>query len=268
MTVSDFSEYATELTEPNISYQNNSVTWKDDSDQTHHADGIYLDIYHDTLTNTSLFKLYCSIHHNGSKAKGQKHTIFLFIHPESVRAITLDNGRSTGPSSSKPSRQTLSFSLTQRPSLIIPKGYVLESKQRSKGLLNAVLALANVTDFIIHLNSSNITTPKRSRLELVARIFSPSATYNRPLTNKRCANLESLYGGRGGEVANLSRDVGEAPIQADLPPSYDEPQRGQVSSKHTSSRYLVSLFWTRRANSLPQINADVLIPKLRMPSLP
>ncbi|PNP46427.1 hypothetical protein THARTR1_10749 [Trichoderma harzianum] len=231
VTLSDSSDCDTETVEPNISYQNNAVTWKDDTDQTQHADGIHLDIYLDTLTNTSLFKLHCNIHHKGSKAKGQKHTIFLFIHPESVRAITLDSGRSAGPGSSKPSRHTLSFSITQQPSLIIPKGYVLESKQRSKGLLNAVLALANVTDFTIHLNSSNITTPKKKRLELVARIFSPSSALNRPLTNKRCANLESLYGGRGGEVANLSRDVGKAPMQADLPPSYDEPQRGQGSNK-------------------------------------
>ncbi|KAL6815063.1 hypothetical protein J3E69DRAFT_358908 [Trichoderma sp. SZMC 28015] len=231
VTLSDPSDCDTETAEPNISYQNNAVTWKDDTNQIQHADGIHLDIYLDTLTNTSLFKLYCNIHHKGSKAKGQKHTIFLFIHPESVRAITLDSGRSAGPSSSKPSRQTLSFSIVQQPSLIIPKGYVLESKQRSKGLLNAVLALANVTDFSIHLNSSNITIPKQTRLESVARIFSLNFAHNRPLTNKRCANLESLYGGRGGEVANLSRDVGKAPIQADLPPSYDEPQRGQISNK-------------------------------------
>ncbi|KAL7905440.1 hypothetical protein GGI35DRAFT_471665 [Trichoderma velutinum] len=231
VTLSDSSDCGTETVEPNISYQNNAVTWKDDADQTQHADGIHFDVYLDPLTNTSLFKLYCNIHHKGSKAKGQKHTIFLFIHPESVRAITLDSGRSAGLSSSKPSRHTLSFSTTQQPSLIIPKGYVLESKQRSRGLLNAVLALANVTDFTIHLNSSNITIPKKARLELVARIFSLNSAYNRPLTNKRCANLESLYGGRGGEVANPSRDVGKAPIQADLPPSYDEPQRGQVSNK-------------------------------------
>ncbi|KKP02896.1 hypothetical protein THAR02_05018 [Trichoderma harzianum] len=231
VTLSDHSDCDTETIEPNISYQNNAVTWKDDTNQTQHADGIHLDIYLDILTNTSLFKLYCNIHHKGSKAKGQKHTIFLFIHPESVRAITLDSGRSAGPSSSKPSRQILSFSIAQQPSLIIPKGYVLESKQRSKGLLNAVLALANVTDFSIHLNSSNITIPKQTRLVSVARIFSLNSAHNRPLTNKRCANLESLYGGRGGEVANLNRDVGKAPIQADLPPSYDEPQRGQVSNK-------------------------------------
>ncbi|KAH0525902.1 hypothetical protein TsFJ059_009303 [Trichoderma semiorbis] len=231
VTLSDPGDCDIETIEPNISYQNNAVTWKDDTNQTQHADGIHLDIYLDTLTNTSLFKLYCNIHHKGSKAKGQKHTIFLFIHPESVRAITLDSGRSTRPSSSKPSRQTLSFSIVQQPSLIIPKGYVVESKQRSKGLLNAVLALANVTDFGIHLNSSNITIPKQTRLESVARIFSLNSAHNRPLTNKRCANLESLYGGRGGEVANLSRDVGKAPIQADLPPSYDEPQRGQISNK-------------------------------------
>lgn len=225
------SQETTDNAEPNISYQNNAVTWKDENEQTQHADGIHFDIYLDTLTNTSLFKLYCNIHHKGSKAKGQKHTIFLFIHPESVRAITLDNGRPAGPGFSRSGRHTLSFSITQQPSLIIPKGYVLESKQRSKGLLNAVLALANVTDFAIHLNNSNIIPPKRTRLEVIARIFSPSSASNRPLTNKRCANLESLYGGRGGEVANLNKDVGKAPIEADPPPSYDGPQRGQVSNK-------------------------------------
>ncbi|KAL7935627.1 hypothetical protein V8C35DRAFT_297831 [Trichoderma chlorosporum] len=228
MTVSDSSDYTTETFEPNVSYQSNSVTWKDGTGQIQHADGFHFDIYLDSLTKTSLFKLYCHIHHKGSKAKGQKHTIFLFIYPESVRAISLDDGRCTGPSSSKLSRRALSFSTTQRPSLIIPKGYVLESKQRSKDLLNAVLALAEVTDFTIHLNSSNITTHKQTRLELVAQLFSPSSAHNRPLTNKRCANLESLYGGRGGEVANLSKDLGKA---ADMPPSYDEPQRGQSSNK-------------------------------------
>lgn len=234
-TLPDSSEWTTEATELNISYQNNAVTWKDNDGLTQHADGIHFDIYLDASTNTALFKLYCHILHKGSKAKGQKHTIFLFIHPESVRAITLDSERSSGPSTSRPRRQTLSFSITQQPSLVIPKGYVLESKPKSKGLLNLVLALASVTEFAIHLNSSNITTPKQTRLELVARIFSPSSAHNRPLTNKRCANLESLYAGRGGEVANLSKDTGRTSTQADLPPSY-EPARGQVSN----SKYILS----------------------------
>ncbi|OTA03859.1 hypothetical protein A9Z42_0043760 [Trichoderma parareesei] len=149
MTMSDSSDGKT--VDSNMSYHNNAVTWNDDSSQKQRADGVHLDIFFDTLSNTCLFKLYCSVLHKGSKAKGQKHTLFLFIHPESVREITLNNGRSSGPSTSKPSR---------------------------------------------------------------------------PI----CANLGSLYAGRGGEIVILDKVIGGLPDDTDAPPpSYAGPSQGEAS---------------------------------------
>lgn len=228
MTMSDSSDGNT--VDGNMAYHNNAVTWNDAANQKQRADGIHLDIFFDTLSNTCLFKLYCSILHKGSKAKGQKHTLFLFIHPESVREITLNNGRSPGPSTSKPGRQTLSFSLTPHPSLVVPKGLVLETKEQSKGALNVMLALAKATDFTVHLNNSNLNTRlKTGRLELIARRFSLDSASDRPLTNERCANLGSLYAGRGGEIVDIDKATGGFSDEADAPPSYAGPSQGQAS---------------------------------------
>ncbi|KAH0499571.1 hypothetical protein TgHK011_006754 [Trichoderma gracile] len=97
MTMSDSSDGKT--VDSNMAYHNNAVTWNDDCNKKQRADGVHLDIFFDTLSNTCLFKVYCSVLHKGSKAKGQKHTLFLFIRPESVREITLNHGRSPGPRS-------------------------------------------------------------------------------------------------------------------------------------------------------------------------
>ncbi|KAL6895425.1 hypothetical protein HDV57DRAFT_479441 [Trichoderma longibrachiatum] len=227
MTLSDSSDGHT--CDGNMVYHNNAVTWNDVGNQKQRGDGIHLDIFLDTMSNTCLFKLYCSVLHKGSKAKGQKHTLFLFIHPESVREITLSNGRSSGPSTSKPSRPMLSFSLTQRPSLVVPKGHVLETKEQSKGALNIILALAQATEFTLHLNNSNLNSPlKKSRLELIARKFSPDSVSSRPLTNERCAHLGSLYAGRGGEVIDIDKATGALTDEADAPPSYAGPAHGQT----------------------------------------
>jgi hypothetical protein len=234
MTMSDSSDGKT--VDSNMSYHNNAVTWNDDSSQKQRADGVHLDIFFDTLSNTCLFKLYCSVLHKGSKAKGQKHTLFLFIHPESVREITLNDGRSSGPSTSKPSRPMLSFSLTQHPSLVVPKGLVLETKEQSKGALSVMLALARATEFTIHLNNSNLSSPlKRSRLDLIARRFSLESDSHRPRTNDRCANLGSLYAGRGGEIVTFDNVIGALPDDADVPPpSYAGPSQGEASKSKLS----------------------------------
>ncbi|KAL7903738.1 hypothetical protein GGI35DRAFT_313978 [Trichoderma velutinum] len=91
------------------------------------------------------------------------------------------------------------------------------SKGKTKAQLDLLQDLATVTKFTIHLASSDTVTPKQQRdLELLAAIFSPVNTENRPRSDNTRGNLATLYAGKGGKVINT--DTGVAHDEASPPP--------------------------------------------------
>ncbi|KAL6881105.1 hypothetical protein J3F83DRAFT_721034 [Trichoderma novae-zelandiae] len=219
----------TELSEINMSYLKNIVTWRDVKDQAQRSDLINFDVYSDASTNTAFFKLYCDVRFRSSKGN-QIQTIFLFIYPETIRTVTL-----------KPDvdllAPSLQFSLTQPPSLIVPGDRILQCRPQTKGLFGLMRSLAEVTNFSIQLNHPITTVPTPAPLERVIQLFSVSA--DRPLTNATYASVTSLYGGRGGEIVNVNGPVAkareaeaeaEAAGEADLP-GYSASVGGRASHK-------------------------------------
>lgn len=218
-----------------MTYRNTTTTWKNADGQTRCIEGLHLDIYLHRSTNTAIFKMYGYVLLKGSKGKSSKQAIYLYLHPEEIQSISLEavnkppSLMSTALSSS---RYSLCFSMATEPLLVVPKNLVLESRPKTRALLDSIRTLATVTNFTVHLNDTDMVTSTRTHLELIASIFSSTKTDGRPCTNNKRANLTTLYAGRGGDVVNTRNAVTN--IEQCIPPSYDEPppSRSQISSEH------------------------------------
>ncbi|PTB62741.1 hypothetical protein BBK36DRAFT_1172496 [Trichoderma citrinoviride] len=216
-----------------ITCRNITVTWEDASSEAKRVEGLALDLYLDAPTNTAIFKLYGYVLLKGSKDKNSKQAIYLFIHPESLVAIslqTVDAAPSSNSTIPGRSRHSLCFSMTAGPRLVVPKNLVLESRAKTRALLDSIQALATVKTFTAHFSNPDTAMSLRDDLELIASVFSLPRGDNRPSTNYQRANLTTLYAGRGGEIVNASNDATN--LESHLPP-YSEPgpSRSRTSSK-------------------------------------
>ncbi|KAH8121154.1 hypothetical protein FP744_10002105 [Trichoderma asperellum] len=204
-----------------VSYRKNRVTWRAANGETKQIFDLSLDLYANTATNTSIFKLYSYIIRKGSKGRSNKQAVYLFIHPENVRFITCETSRNARRPKSKAHKpQTyyeLHFSLAECPNLVVPKDRAFESKDRTRAQLDLVQELASATDFVVHLNSTGINASKLDDLRLLGCMFSPTFTEHRPTTDFRRANLATLYAGNGGEIVGMNRGVVQS-IEVDPPP--------------------------------------------------
>ncbi|KAL6893424.1 hypothetical protein GGI43DRAFT_185143 [Trichoderma evansii] len=203
------------------SYRKNRVTWRAANGETKQIFDLSLDLYANTATNTSIFKLYSYIIRKGNKGRSNKQAVYLFIHPENVRFITCETSRNPRRPKSKAYKpQTyweLHFSLAECPNIVVPKDGTFESKDRTRAQLDLIQELASATDFIVHLNSTSINASRLDDLRLLGCMFSPTFTEHRPTTDFRRANLATLYAGNGGEIIGMNRGVMQS-IEVDPPP--------------------------------------------------
>ncbi|KAL7919364.1 hypothetical protein ACQKWADRAFT_205829 [Trichoderma austrokoningii] len=230
-----------------VSYRNNRVTWRAANGEARHMLGLTLDLYANTDTNTSIFKLYYSYmvrKDRKGRRRSSKQAVYLYIHPENVRFITCDKPRTTTtarrpkPEAHKPppppqtSYYELRFSLTESPSIVVPKdgGAAFESKHTTRAQLDLLQDLAGATDFVVHLDSSAVDACKLDDLKLLGCMFSPTFTDDRPTTDFRRASLASLYGGGGGARIGMSGGVVQS-IEVDPPPYVVAPESCLVSTE-------------------------------------
>ncbi|KAM0263956.1 hypothetical protein ACHAQJ_000991 [Trichoderma viride] len=233
-TMSDSDEQNKEAIGVDMTCRNNMVAWKDADGQTQCIEGLYLDLYMDTSTNTAIFKLYGYILLKGNKGKSSKQAVYLYIHPEKIQTITLETVHGTpSPTSTNlgPTRHSLCFSLATEPHLVAPKTLILESRPKTAALLDSIQALATVTNFTVFLSNLDTVIPAQNNLELIASVFSSTYTGDHPSTNNRRANLATLYAGKGGEIVRTNETTTN--VEARPPPSYSAPapDHTQISNK-------------------------------------
>lgn len=205
-----------------VSYRKNRVTWRATNGEARQMLDLSLDLYANTETNTSIFKLYSYIVRKGNKGRSNKQAVYLFIHPENVRFITCEPSRATRRQKSKSHKppQTyyeLRFSLTECPNIVVPRERGFESKDKTRAQLDLLQELAATTDFVVHLNSAGIDESMLDDLRLLGCMFSPTFTDHRPTTDFRRANLATLYAGSGGEIVVMNGGVVQS-VEVDPPP--------------------------------------------------
>ncbi|PTB66239.1 hypothetical protein BBK36DRAFT_1159286 [Trichoderma citrinoviride] len=204
-TVPSSNEAATRTDEMKIHCSNNTVSWTDENGDLRNTDSLDLEIIIDNTANRAFLRLCGDVYIKSSKPPNRR-AIYLYIRPEVIKFITYHNENNA---------RSLCFSLQSKPDLITPKEPI-NAKPRSKALLDAIVAISTVTDFVVRLNSSD-TTPS-SLLKKVASIFSPRPTWNTEL-----GNLSGLYAGKGGQIANASTTAStpaSSDLEAQSPPPY------------------------------------------------
>ncbi|EHK42974.1 hypothetical protein TRIATDRAFT_300963 [Trichoderma atroviride IMI 206040] len=222
-----------------VSYRKNRVTWRAANGEARQMFDLSLDLYANTETNTSIFKLYTYIIRKGRKGRSNKQAVYLFIHPENVRFITCEPSRTARRYKSKTNKpQTyyeLRFSLTECPNIVVPRDRAFESKDKTRAQLDLFQELSSTNDFVVHLNGAGINASKLDDLRLLGCMFSPTFTEHRPTTDFRRASLATLYAGSGGEIVCMNRGVVQS-IEVDPPPYVGPaPDSCMVSSEYLCS---------------------------------
>ncbi|KAL7813872.1 hypothetical protein V8C44DRAFT_348890 [Trichoderma aethiopicum] len=173
--------------------------------QSYSGEGLAFRVVIDASQRTGLIRLQASIQLKHDNLLQGVETIYLFIYPENIRAVTADE-----------LLDTMSFSLKRPPDLVVPKGRPLESEPATETLLRSMFALAKVTHFDVQLATTKLP---RSRLKFILSIHNLFAINHSFSTDKRRVDLNTLYVGRGSEVVNVDGDLEGT---RDSPPSYEK----------------------------------------------
>lgn len=233
-----------QLEEPiqiHASYDNVNVTWKNGSGQAQSIDNLLLKVDIDSLTSKAIFRVICRLWLKGKGKNrtqlkgihgqaGDKQPVYLFLHPESLRIITLEDGHD-GPS--------LHFCMDHDGSrLVIPNDCIMECKNSMHARFLSMRALANTNDFTIHFKDADTSKSTRDHLFQIASIFSASNT-KRPATDHRRIDLQSLYGGIGGHVFDASTTLAGGNNDGDQALPKDTSAPPPIDCKHTLASLMI-----------------------------
>lgn len=176
------------------------------------------DIRRYASSNTAFIKLRATV---ALKAPAPaKTSIFVFVHPERIRAIVLDESPEPPPQEivKKLGQNTycLRFTLDRPAALVGPAGpEPIAPKNKSSGeTLNQLWSLARETTFAVYLPAKVVT-----KARLLSLCEAASGHGLKSIAWQ--ADMTCLYGGKGGRLIN---DAPEAPSAN--PPSYDELEPG------------------------------------------
>lgn len=176
--------------------------------QSYSGEGLAFRVILDTSQRTGLIRLQASIQLKHHSSLDGSETIYLFIYPENIHAVTADE-----------LGDTLSFSLKEPPDLVVPKGRPLESEPATNTLLQSMLALAKVTHLDVQLSTAKLSRKGLKFILSLHNLFSVNHSFS---TDKRRADLNTLYVGRGSEVVSLDKDTKGLGAS---PPSYEDTSR-------------------------------------------
>lgn len=235
-----------QLEEPiqiHASCDNIDVTWKNSSGQAQSIDNIPLKVDIDTQTSKAIFRLTCRVWIKGKGKNrtqlkgsdgqaGDKQPVYLFIHPENIRVVTLEVDHDI---------PSLHFYMDQGGSrLVIPSDCILECKNSVHARLLSMSALAETSDFTIHFKNADTTKLTRDHLLQIVSIFSAPNT-KRPETDHRRIDLQSLYGGIGGHVFNASTTAARANNEEDQALPEDTSAPPPIDREHSTKSLICHL---------------------------
>ncbi|KAI1484716.1 hypothetical protein F5X96DRAFT_663221 [Biscogniauxia mediterranea] len=191
---------------------------------------VTFELYHDEPSKTAFFKLRASVSlkdFNKSKTR-----VFLYIHPERIASLALDQDDSAAPSLLDATTICLRFELARPAAFIVPQTNLAPANSSSGQILDSLRALASVINFAVHLPSTALT--KSSLMLVCAR-----ASQHRLTTMAKHADVTGLYNGKGGMVWFASDAVNEhiathselsPPSYADVVPSQSSPSTPEGSA--------------------------------------
>lgn len=191
-------------------------------------DHVTFDIYVDHESNTAFFKITANIAYKG---KRHKSNLYLFIYPEHILSLDLEENDDSAATRLGTSTNTITFKLATPPSLIVPDGEWVPKNEEARAVLALAQSLARKNNFSVAIPSKSISL---DRLGVLCQKASCNGCLQ---TMTEVASIAKLYGGQGGMIVehgvNTSLPEVEKPgpaldsefhrrQAAESPPSYDE----------------------------------------------
>lgn len=202
------------------------VSWSDDQGQVHYLshdhsgnDHVGLDIQCDAQNNTALFKIVANVAYKG---KRNRSNVYLHIHPERIRNLSIIGGDETAPAKLGTSIHALEFDLTAPASLVVPKGNWVPKNEKAQSTLASLEALSTRISFCVAFPSRSLAVDRLSRL------CEKASSDGSLKTILDAANITKLYGGMGGKILEPAhpQPVAQSGLGQDAatesPPAYDD----------------------------------------------
>ncbi|KAI0189036.1 hypothetical protein F4808DRAFT_47304 [Astrocystis sublimbata] len=229
----DISSSATTTTSSDIDVtaQPATITWRSSDGEDQSLSNLQLDLHYHARSSKAFCKLRAAVALK-SHPRARNTAIFLFLHPERVQSLVLDDAPCAAEARELGSETVgLQFSLSRCPALFVPKESLAPRNQASGNLLDSLRAAAQQATFSIY---AKIPTRHLPRQRLVA--LCQAVSRNELKSIEAHSNDPSAYGGVGGRLlegdglvrpvrAAVSGDEGRASIiepPAENPPSYDD----------------------------------------------
>lgn len=212
-----------------ISAQPAVITWRTNDGEDQCLSHLKLDLHYDVHSNKAFFKLRAAVALK-SHPRPRNTAVFLFIHPERIRALVLDDAPCTVEARALgPETVCLHFELSKLPALVVPKESLAPRNQTSGNLLDSLRAVAQQATFSIYAKIPCRCLPRQRLLALCGAV-----SRNELRSIAAHSNASSLYAGAGGRIIegdslvrpdSTAVNEGHESVFEPLvenPPSYDE----------------------------------------------
>ncbi|KAI0402677.1 hypothetical protein F4802DRAFT_574617 [Xylaria palmicola] len=209
------------------------VIWHTSDGEDRCLSPLTLDLHYDVRSSKAFFKLRAAVALK-SHPRSRNTAVFLFVHPERIRALALDDSPCTAEASRLgPETVCLHFELSRLPALVVPKESLTPRNQSSGNLLDSLRSVVQQATFSVYAKIPCRRLPRQRLLALCGAV-----SRNEIRSIAAHSNASSLYAGAGGKIiegdslvrpdSTAVSEGHESAIEPLLenPPSYDEVPPG------------------------------------------
>ncbi|KAI0445654.1 hypothetical protein F4803DRAFT_506855 [Xylaria telfairii] len=209
------------------------ITWRNSDGEDRCLSHLSLDLHYDVRSSKAFLKLRAAVALK-SHPRSRNTAIFLFVHPERIRALVLDDSPCTAEARILgPETIGLHFELSRLATLVVPKEPLAPRNQTSGNMLDSLRAVVQQATFSVY---AKIPCRRLPRQRLLALCGAASGNKLRSITAH--SNASSLYAGAGGKIiegdsllrpdSTAVSEGHESAIEplVENPPSYDEVPPG------------------------------------------
>ncbi|KAI0811685.1 hypothetical protein GGR55DRAFT_81262 [Xylaria sp. FL0064] len=178
-----------------ITAQPAAIAWRNSTSEDQYLSRLTLDLHYDVGSSKAFFKLRAAVALK-SEPRSRNTAVFLFIHPERIRALGLDDSPSTAEARRLgPETVVLHFEFSRLPALVVPNGHLAPRNQASGNLLDSLRAAIQQANLSVYVKIPCRRLPRQRLLALCA-----AASRNELRSIVAHSNASSLYAGAGGNV--------------------------------------------------------------------
>ncbi|KAJ2987819.1 hypothetical protein NUW58_g4302 [Xylaria curta] len=239
-----------------ITEQSAIMTWRNSKGEDQCSPRLNLDLHYDARSSKAFFKLRAAVALK-SHPRSRNIAVFLFIHPERIRALVLDDSPcATEARILGPETVCLHFELSKLPALVVPKESLAPRNQISGDVLDSLRAVVQQATFSVY---AKIPCRRLPRQQLLALCGAVSRNELRSIAAH--SNASSLYAGTGGKI--IEGDSLFCPDSTAVMPGphkrrrLSTPEAGPVSPERIDRKYIEDICAHMINNRLDELSRDV-----------